>query len=198
MFDAVLNGDAAQPRPLGPAAAISVLIHALALALIAWASTRTPAPPRDGQAAITFMAGPRALAPPIGPPLRSLAGKASPRHEFAPDEETFAAAPINREPCATTCRVEAPARSARQRRTIDARRRGRHRRRRDRRRAGRSPRRHGRRRPRRKLTDGSPSIRPGNDSAGANCWARSCLHSRSSRSSGRGFDNCQVRNHHGR
>ena len=87
MFDAVLNGDAAQPRPLGPAAAISVLIHALAFALIAWASTRTPALHRDGQAAITFMAGRRALAPPIGPPLRSLAGKASLRHELTPTKK---------------------------------------------------------------------------------------------------------------
>src|SRR5260370_41299041 len=87
MFDAVLNGDAAQPRPLGPAAAISVLIHALAFALIAWASTRTPALHRDGQAAITFMAGRRALAPPIRPPLRSPAGKASLRHEPHPTEE---------------------------------------------------------------------------------------------------------------
>jgi periplasmic protein TonB len=84
MFDAVLNGDAGQPRPLGSAAAISLAVHLLALALIAWATTRARAFYGEGQPAITFMAGPRALGPPAGPPLRSVAGKASPRRELAP------------------------------------------------------------------------------------------------------------------
>src|SRR5258707_4413369 len=109
MFDAVLNGDAAQPRPLGPAAAISVLIDALALALIAWPSTRSPAPHRDGQAASPFMAGPRAAAPPIGLPLRSLAGKASsPSHEPAPTKKRSLLRPSTQNPAPRTAEGEPP------------------------------------------------------------------------------------------